>query len=225
MIDMNGSIENIMEECDRIAFNEFKGDIAAGYASSRRLNYFSGDHKIGKRQSDMAKKAAMRGGEGNRGTDDHYKDIAGSGKVTHDKYNAYNAKQDSYTKMRNNQESKPKRESASIFDGMFQALDEFKGDAELQHQARDFHDFMSGSHEYSKAYKSDKNRMRDELSARTGRNGQANSKAKKEELDKDKDNSREELKTLRNVASRDKLAKNVLSKESASIFDDLFDQI
>ena len=117
-----------------------------------------------------------------------------------------------------------KRES-SIFDGMFQALDEFKGDAELQHQARDFHDFMSGSHEYSKAYKADKNGMRDELSARTGRDGQANSKAKKEELDKDKNDSREELKTLRNVANRDKLAKTVLPKESASIFDALFDQI
>ena len=117
-----------------------------------------------------------------------------------------------------------KRES-SIFDGVFQALDEFKGDAELQHQTRDIHDFMSGSHEYSKAYKADKNRMRDELSARTGRNGQVNSKAKKEELDKDKNDTREELKTLRNVASRDKLVKTVLPKESASIFDDLFGQI
>ena len=29
MIDMNQSIENIMEQCDRIAFNEFKKDIEA----------------------------------------------------------------------------------------------------------------------------------------------------------------------------------------------------
>ena len=29
MIDMNGSIESIMQECDRIAFNEFKKDIEA----------------------------------------------------------------------------------------------------------------------------------------------------------------------------------------------------
>ena len=99
------------------ALDEFKGDIAAGYASSRRLNYFSGDHKIGKQKSDAAKKAAMRGGEGNRGTNDHYKAIAGSGNVTRDKYNAYNANRDNYTKMRNKrEESKSKNESASIFD-------------------------------------------------------------------------------------------------------------
>ena len=29
---MNQSIENIMEQCDRIAFNEFKGDIPFQYA-------------------------------------------------------------------------------------------------------------------------------------------------------------------------------------------------
>ena len=73
-----------------------------------------------KQKSDAAKKAAMRGGEGNRGTNDHYKDIAGSGKVTHDKYNAYNAKKDNYTKIRNNREgSKSKCESASVFDALF----------------------------------------------------------------------------------------------------------
>lgn len=35
MIDMNGSIESIMEECDRIAFNEFKGEAELAYARRR----------------------------------------------------------------------------------------------------------------------------------------------------------------------------------------------
>ena len=96
---------------------EFKGDIAAGYASARRLNNFSGDHKIGKQMSNASKKAAMRGGEGNRGTDEHYKDITSSGSVSNDKYNAYNAKKDNYTKMRNKQDAK--RES---FDPVYEDL-------------------------------------------------------------------------------------------------------
>lgn len=31
MVDMNQSIENIMEQCDRIAFNEFKSDVDLYY--------------------------------------------------------------------------------------------------------------------------------------------------------------------------------------------------
>ena len=44
MIDMNQSIENIMEECDRIAFNEFKSDIDHTYARRQQLEKMSHSH-------------------------------------------------------------------------------------------------------------------------------------------------------------------------------------
>ena len=55
------------------------------------------------------------------------------------------------------------KKEASIFDGAFQALDEFKGDAELQNRLRGVHDKMSGNHEYSSQYKANKNTVRDNL--------------------------------------------------------------
>lgn len=209
------------------ALDEFKGDIAAGYASSRRLNYFSGDHKIGKRQSNAAKKAAMRGGEDNRGTDEHYKDIAGSGKVTHDKYNAYNAKQDSYTKMRNNQESKPKRESASIFDGMFQALDEFKGDAEMQTLERNLHDKLSGDHDYAKTYRANKNKFRDDMSGRDINKGEVRTAKDEKRYREEKNAACKAADRISRNSSRSDMASDVRKYcgESTSIFNTLLDQV
>jgi hypothetical protein len=37
MIDMNQSIESIMEECDRIAFNEFNGESQYAYSYARNM--------------------------------------------------------------------------------------------------------------------------------------------------------------------------------------------
>ena len=58
-----------------------------------------------------------------------------------------------------------KRES-SIFDGAFQALDEFKGDAEMQTLERNLHDKLSGDHDYAKTYRANKNKFRDDMSGR-----------------------------------------------------------
>ena len=55
MIDMNGSIESIMQECDRIAFNEFKGDAEYAYATARDYLRGSGNHSSGKLASKNAK--------------------------------------------------------------------------------------------------------------------------------------------------------------------------
>ena len=44
MIDMNGSIESIMQECDRIAFNEFKSDVDLYYKERRAAEHQSGMH-------------------------------------------------------------------------------------------------------------------------------------------------------------------------------------
>jgi hypothetical protein len=44
MIDMNRSIEEIMQECDQIALDEFKSDIDAYYAQRRSAEKQSGNH-------------------------------------------------------------------------------------------------------------------------------------------------------------------------------------
>ena len=44
MIDMNQSIENIMEQSDRIAFNEFKSDVDLYYKQRRAAEHQSGMH-------------------------------------------------------------------------------------------------------------------------------------------------------------------------------------
>lgn len=44
MIDMNQSIENIMEQCDRVAFNEFKSDVDLHYKQRRAAEHQSGMH-------------------------------------------------------------------------------------------------------------------------------------------------------------------------------------
>lgn len=41
---MNGSIESIMQECDRIAFNEFKSDVDLYYKYRRAAEHQSGMH-------------------------------------------------------------------------------------------------------------------------------------------------------------------------------------
>ena len=44
MVDMNQSIENIMEQCDRVAFNEFKSDVDLYYKQRRAAEHQSGMH-------------------------------------------------------------------------------------------------------------------------------------------------------------------------------------
>ena len=63
---MNGSIESIMQECDRIAFNEFKHDIEASYSVRRAAEKLSGDHNIGKTAT-TASKIYTSGSSGNYG--------------------------------------------------------------------------------------------------------------------------------------------------------------
>ena len=115
-----------------------------------------------------------------------------------------------------------KRES-SIFDGPFQALDEFKGDAELQYAVRSVHDTMSGDHKYSKLYNNNKKEVRDMISGRGSDNSVSNMKQKRE-TDKDKDAARKQIKTT-GLDSRSKVSKELFKDESASIFDSLFSQI
>jgi hypothetical protein len=49
MIDMNASIESIMQECDYIAMNEFKGDAELGYAKARDYERSTHMHINGKK--------------------------------------------------------------------------------------------------------------------------------------------------------------------------------
>jgi hypothetical protein len=55
MIDMNMDIEGIMQECDAIALDEFKGDTEVGYAEARDREKGTHDHISGK----MAHKQAV----------------------------------------------------------------------------------------------------------------------------------------------------------------------
>ena len=130
MIDMNGSIENIMEQCDHIAFNEFKGDIANAYA--RRRDYETGthSHKSGKHASDMGKIAVMNhdtesNGDGQKELDRH----AFAGDRTKDRYDDYNSDAKFHAKQMNKrldaerkyrkEKVMTKNESTSIFDALF----------------------------------------------------------------------------------------------------------
>ena len=48
MLDLNGSIESIMQECERIAFNEFKGEAEVAYANRRSNETQTHSHGYGK---------------------------------------------------------------------------------------------------------------------------------------------------------------------------------
>lgn len=128
-----------------------------------------------------------------------------------------------------------KRES-SVFEPMFQALDEFKSDIADQHLANRLHDRMTGNHEYSKAYKSQKNTMRDGLSGRDLGIEKAHAKNMKDKEQFDKDNAyiRDAAKKAdtkggmkKNGAEYVKRSTEVANKyiESTSIFESLFSQI
>ena len=130
MIDMNGSIESIMEECDRIAFNEFKGDIPFQYASKRAAenqaskHYDDGTHITGAGKNahqfgDTSKNWHDRCGGYEKGAINNFKNKKD--------YDDYNKEREDAAKMldrksieRRNailrKERKAKNESASIFD-------------------------------------------------------------------------------------------------------------
>ena len=127
MIDMNQSIESIMEECDRIAFNEIKGDIANAYARRREYETGTHSHTSGKHASNMGKNAVMNhdtelDGNGQKELGRH--DFVGD--RTKDRYDDYNSDAKFHAKQVNKrldaerkyrkEKAMAKNESASIFD-------------------------------------------------------------------------------------------------------------
>ena len=106
------------------------------------------------------------------------------------------------------------------------AFNEFKGDAELQHDVRNIHDKLSGNHEYSKAYRSTKRDSRDEMTGRTEKHGSVHNMNQKRSADLDKDIARAYVNKI-NHTKRDSVVSQALhgTKESVSIFDTLLDQV
>ena len=106
------------------------------------------------------------------------------------------------------------------------AFNEFKGDAELQHDIRNIHDRLSGNHEYSKAYRDTKRDSRDELSGRTGNYTRVHNMNQKKSADLDRDVAKAYVNKI-NHTKRDSAVSQALhgTKESASIFDTLLDQV
>ena len=104
------------------------------------------------------------------------------------------------------------------------AFNEFKGDAELQHDVRNIHDKLSRNHEYSKAYRNDKRNTRDEMTGRTEKHGSVHNMNQKRSADLDKDIARAYVNKI-NHTKRDSAVSQALhgTKESASIFDTLLD--
>ena len=136
MVDMNQSIENIMEQCDRIAFNEFKGDIPFQYASKRAAenqaskHYDDGTHITGAGKNahqfgDTSKNWHDRCGGYEKGAINNFKNKNDYEKYNKERENAAKALDRNSIERRNaalrkeRRDSKVKKESASIFDALF----------------------------------------------------------------------------------------------------------
>ena len=139
MIDMNGSIESIMEECDRIAFNEFKSDVDLYYKERRAAEHQSGMHGDRKGFVNYGKRAERTrdygsGAFGGRRDDDEEKPVdkrdknyidhsnrRSSGDVDNNIYarknsREYNKRHPEEAKRNAQRMRQAKNESASIFD-------------------------------------------------------------------------------------------------------------
>ena len=123
MIDMNGSIESIMEECDRIAFNEFKSDVDLYYKYRRAAEHQSGMHD--KRGVMNYKSRADKTRDYGTGTNTGYRNSSDEipRNARDKKYIDYDNKNSSGnvdSNIRNREDvrnhRKSKNESASIFD-------------------------------------------------------------------------------------------------------------
>ena len=141
MVDMNQSIENIMEQCDRIAFNEFKSDVDLYYKERRAAEHQSGMHdKRGvmnyKSRADKTRDYGSGANMGYRNSSDEiprnaedkkYIDADNRGSArnvdstinTRKNAREYNKQHPEEAKKSAQEMRKAKHESASIFDDLF----------------------------------------------------------------------------------------------------------
>lgn len=119
------------------------------------------------------------------------------------------------------------KKESSIFDGAFQALDEFKGDTEMQALERNLHDKLSGDHDYAKTYRANKNKFRDDISGRDINKGKVRTAKDEKRYREEKNAACKAADRISRNSSRPDMASAVRKScgESASIFNTLLDQV